>query len=72
MKTTKYATIKMIPFLFTGLLVLLFTSCGTHNSNEYGDRDGIYTSEKEIAEEDNSENDVNKDSYYKQYFKNVV
>ncbi len=67
MKTTNNTKVNFIPILFTGLLVLFFASCGTHSDNDYSDRDGIYSNDKEVTVTETTKED--KDSYYKQYFK---
>lgn len=67
MKTFKYYFRKLIPLLLTGFL---FVSCGTHNSNDYDESDGIYSTNKtSTVEEDTSALENEKNNYYKQYFK---
>ncbi|PHS64859.1 MAG: hypothetical protein COB12_07210 [Flavobacterium sp.] len=73
MKTFKYSIKKTTSFLVLGLTILLFSSCGTHNQNDYDEADGIYSSGKnKVATEDVSkaeaEEETAKNNYYKQYF----
>ena len=64
MQTKNYAMKRFIPVMFTGVVALLLTSCGTYN-NGYGETDGIYSSESATTETAES---TNKSNYYKQYF----
>ncbi len=65
---TKITSIKKaLPILLSGMFLILFSACGTHN-NGYGDNDGIYTSEEKATTVNDSQKD-DKTNYYKQYFK---
>ena len=65
---TKFIYIKKsFLILISGLFMILLSACGAHN-NRYEETDGIYTTEKNITE-DNTSKEVDKTNYYKQYFK---
>ena len=67
MKTFTFSFKNLIPLL---LISLLFVSCGTHNSNDYDESDGIYSTNKtSTVVEDNTAIEDEKNNYYKQYFK---
>lgn len=70
MFTQNFNIKRFIPTVFVGALLLLLTSCGTHN-NGYNQNDGIYASGNNTnAEEGNNNVDdsYEKSNYYKQYF----
>ncbi len=67
MRTLLTSLIKAFPITLSVLFVFIVSSCGTQNQ-KYSSSDGIYTSEN-IANANNSEQEVDKTNYYKQYFK---
>jgi hypothetical protein len=66
MRTLLTSLKKAFPITLSVLFVVIVSSCGTQNQ-KYSSSDGIYTSD--IANANNSEQEVDKTNYYKQYFK---
>ena len=66
MKTFNLSFKKLIPLLLTGIMFLIFISCGTHSNNKYDEADGIYSSnETSTVEEDTSSTEEDKNNYMK-------